>query len=174
MSTLKIFENTHSQVYALMHQLYVCMYKYSYIHIAITSYQLLTYFYNLGFAATCFEVEKTMHSIGLYRIIFLCATGISALLSLAITVKVNLIILCAMLLMFAPLNLMISCCSNPRPYIFVTWHEKTGLMGTKHNCSQNTTYLLYGKRYLKSISCIMLPTHWCTSSKSFYEDTMFM
>ena len=77
-----------------------------------------THFYNLGFATTCFEVEKTMHSFGLYRIIFLCAMGISALFSLVITVKVNLIILCAMFLMFAPLHLMISCCSNPRPYIF--------------------------------------------------------
>ena len=29
----------------------------------------------------------------------------------------------------------------------VTRHEKIGLMGTKHTCLHNITYLLFGKRY---------------------------
>ena len=113
-----------------------------------------SYYYNLGFAATCFEVEKTMHSIGLYRIIFLCATGISALLSLTITVKVNLIILCAMLLMFAPLHLMISCCSNPRPSILILMKYQYTL-NNKHKLTLTAQHTLLLKSFfLPLVTCI--------------------
>ena len=72
----------------------------------------------IGFAVTYFEEEQTRHSFSMYRMVLLFAMGFSALVSLMIPVKVNLIILCAMFLMFAPLHLLITCCSDPRPYTF--------------------------------------------------------
>ena len=59
-----------------------------------------------------------MHSFVVYRVVYLFGIGSSTLLNLALPVKLNLIILCAMFLIFAPLHLMITCCSDPRPYTF--------------------------------------------------------
>ena len=94
------------------------MFVRSYYNIMYFVSMLLLLFYNLGFAVTCFGEEHARYSFAIYRIVALVAMGFSALLSLVISVKVNLIILCAMFLIFAPLHLMITCCSDPLPYIF--------------------------------------------------------
>ena len=75
-------------------------------------------FSHLGFAVTHFEADKAKYSFVLYRTMFVSAMGFSALLSLVIPVKVYLIALCAMFLTFAPLHLMTTHCSDPRPYVF--------------------------------------------------------
>ena len=36
--------------------------------------------------------------------------------------------------------------------VYVTWHEKTGLMYTKYTCSYKTEYLHYCTSYLQSVS----------------------
>ena len=72
----------------------------------------------IGFAITYFEKEQTRHSFAMFRMVVLVAMGFSALANLMISVKVYLIILCAMFLMFAPLHLMVTYCSDPCPYIF--------------------------------------------------------
>ena len=60
-------------------------------------------------------------------------------------------------------------CSYIHINTYVTQHEKIELMGTKQTCWHNITYLLFGKRYWKSVSCIMFPTHWYTSSENFMK-----
>ena len=42
-------------------------------------------------------------------------------------------------------------------------------MGTKRTCLHNITYLLFGKRYWRSVSCIMFPKHWCISGEHFVK-----
>ena len=75
-------------------------------------------FSNLGFAVTQYEADQARYSFFLYRAVFVSAIGISALFSLVIPVKVYLISLSVMFLMFAPLHLMATHCSDPRPYVF--------------------------------------------------------
>ena len=90
----------------------------TYVHLTYNYVFYCFYFLNVGFAVTCFGEEDAKYSFSIYRMVLLVAMGFSALLSLVISVKVNLIILCAMFLMFAPLHLMITCCSDPLPYVF--------------------------------------------------------
>lgn len=76
------------------------------------------YFFNIGFAVTWCKEEKTTHSYVVYRVVYLFGIGSSTLFNLALPVKVNLIILCAMFLIFSPLHLLVTCCSDPLPHVF--------------------------------------------------------
>ena len=89
----------------------------TYVAICIVIANLLATFSNAGFAVACFEEEKATHSFVMYRIVYLLGAGSSSLFNLAVPVKVSLIVLCAMLLMFPPLHLMVTYCAPIHNYI---------------------------------------------------------
>ena len=98
--------------------IYVCAIGLSKVCMCVLQAYYCFCFSYLGFAVTYYEADKAKYSFVLYRTMFVSTIGFSALLSLVIPVKVYLITLCAMFLMFAPLHLMTTHCSDPRPYVF--------------------------------------------------------
>ena len=51
--------------------------------------------------------------------------------------------------------------------LFVTRHEKTGLMYTKYTCSYYCEYLPYCIRYSQSVSCMRFLTNCCINGEKF-------
>lgn len=66
-----------------------------------------------GFAATYFEGEKTRYSFAIQWIVYQFGMASNALLSLAMPVELNLIIIGTMFLVFVPLYLVVIYCSKP-------------------------------------------------------------
>ena len=50
--------------------------------------------------------------------------------------------------------------------LYMTRHEKTGLMYTKYTSSYYGTYLLYCLRYYNSLNCIRLPITCCINDRN--------
>ena len=59
--------------------------------------------------------------------------------------------------------------SENKASIFVTRHEKTGLMCTKYTPLYYSTLLEFFVSYFNSINCIIFSIVYCTSCKSFMD-----